>query len=72
MLGDSVKLTCCDKPRHGQKPVLAQQRLELVDDNDEGNEINQRQAALKNQPRQPIVIAVKQLLEQMHGSAGPP
>ena len=41
------------KPRHRQKPVLPQQRLELVDDDDEGNQVDQRQAALK----QPVASA---------------
>ena len=47
--------------------MFPQKRLELVDDGYEGCEVNQRQAALQNKPREPIAIAsAKELLNRIH------
>ena len=43
-----------DESRHREQAVLAEQRHELIDDDDEGDEIDEREAALEDEPRIPV------------------
>jgi hypothetical protein len=36
--------------------VLSQQRLELVYNRHKGNEVNERQASLQNEPGEPVAV----------------
>ena len=47
------------KSWYRQKTTLAQQRLELPQNDQEGNEIERRQGALEYQPHQPHIAKVR-------------
>ena len=44
-----------DEPGNRQKPLLAEQRHELIDRDEEGDEVHRRQRPLEHEPRQPVI-----------------
>ena len=60
---------CFHKSRDRQEPVLPQQWLELAYDRYKSYEVNERQAALQNEPGEPVAaVSANELLDYIHGT----